>query len=148
MIVVYTDEWWVTMGTPAEAWKHKILKTPQQAFVAGISTGLKPAARDLCFALLHTGNENGCPPNARLIFLCKKNAVDAHDKIGGEIYGQYLKDQALLILPPDSVMVLAMGPATAAVLKTFHHCLRRKTNPGIELHCIEELVRSTCIRSI
>jgi hypothetical protein len=35
----------------------------------------------------------------------------------GGIYGQYLEDQALVILPPNSVMVLAVDPAPAADLK-------------------------------
>jgi hypothetical protein len=38
MNVVYTDESWVNMGTADE----KTLKTTQQAFLAGLSTGLKP----------------------------------------------------------------------------------------------------------
>jgi hypothetical protein len=31
----------VTMGTVAEKWKEKILNTPQEVLVAGLSVGLK-----------------------------------------------------------------------------------------------------------
>lgn len=44
MNLVYTDEWWVTMGTTSEVWKDKILEIQQQTFVAGLSTGLKHSA--------------------------------------------------------------------------------------------------------
>jgi hypothetical protein len=87
---------------------EKTLETPQQAFVASFPTGLKPpTVRSLCLALLHTGNENDFLPNAaELTFLCKNNAVDVHNKVDGEIYEQYLKEQVLQNLPPNSVIVL------------------------------------------
>jgi hypothetical protein len=85
MDVVYTDESWVNTGTTVEkVWKDKTLQTPRQAFLAGLSTGLKPpTARGPRFALVHTGNENGFLSNAQLVFLCKKNTADAHDEMDG-----------------------------------------------------------------
>jgi hypothetical protein len=103
-------------------WKDKTLQIPQQAFLAGLSTGLKPpTARGPRFSVVHTGNENGFLPNAQLVFLCKNNIADAHDEMDGEIYEQYFKDQVLPNLPPSSVIVL-------------HHMEKRS--------------RRTCLRSI
>jgi hypothetical protein len=116
MNVVYTDELWVNTGTAvAKVWKDKTLQTPRQAFLSGLSTGLKlPIARGKRFALVHTGNEDGFLPSAQLVFLCKKNTADTHDEMDGEIYEQYFKDQVLPNLPPSSVILL--HPTTAAKL--------------------------------
>jgi hypothetical protein len=122
MNVVYTDESWVNKETTVEkVWNDKSLQTPRQAFLAGLSTRLKPPTdRGPRFALVYTGDENGFLPNAQLVFLCKNNTADAHGEMGGEIYEQYFKDQVLPNLPPSSVIVL--GNAS-------HHSRKIETIP-------------------
>lgn len=76
--IVYTDESWVNTGISVQkVWIYKSIKTPRQAFLAGLSTGLKsPTGRGPRFALVHAGNERGFVPNAKLVFLCKKNTAE------------------------------------------------------------------------
>jgi hypothetical protein len=108
MDVVYIDDSWVNTGTTIEkVWKVKALQTPQKAFLAGLYSGLKPrAALNTRFAIVHTGKVNGVLPNAHLVFLSKRNTADAHDKMDGEVYEQYFKDQVPPNLRPSSVTVL------------------------------------------
>jgi hypothetical protein len=122
--VFYTDESWVNTGTTvAKVWKDKTLQTPRQAFLAGLSTGLKPpTARGPRCALVHTGNENGFLPNTQLVLLCEKNTADAHDEMDGEIYERYFKDQFLLNLPQSSVIVLD---------NAFYHSRKIETVPTV-----------------
>jgi transposase len=105
----------------------KTLQTPRQAFLAGLSTGLKPpTARGPRFASVHTGNENGPLPSAQLVFLCEKNTADAHVEMDDEIYEQYLKDQALSNLPPGSVIVLDNASHHSRRVETIPTVSRRK----------------------
>lgn len=106
--IFYTDESWINTGTSVDkAWTDTTVKTPKQAFLAGLSVGLKPpTARGPRFALVHTGNEDGFLANAQLVFLCKKNTADAHDEMDGETYEAYFRNQVLPNLPPHSVVVI------------------------------------------
>jgi hypothetical protein len=76
-----TDESWVNAGiTVSNEWKDTTSKTPRQASLARLSCGLKsPTGRGPRFAMVHAGNEHGFVPNAKLVFLCKKNTADAHE---------------------------------------------------------------------
>jgi hypothetical protein len=58
--IYYTDESWVNAGiTVSKEWKDTTIKTEKQAFLAGLSCGLKsPTGRGSRFALVHAGNEH------------------------------------------------------------------------------------------
>jgi hypothetical protein len=55
---------------------------------------------------VRAGNEDGFFPNAKLVFLCKKNTADAHEEMDGEMYEKYFSEQLLPNLPPKSVIVV------------------------------------------
>jgi hypothetical protein len=65
-----------------------------------------PTGRGPRFALVHAGNEHGFVPNARLVFLCKKNTADTHEEMDGEMYEKYFSEQLLTNLLPMSVIVV------------------------------------------
>jgi hypothetical protein len=106
--IYYTDESWVNAGiTVSKEWKDTTIKTPRQAFLTGLSCGLKsPTGRWPRFALVNAGNEHGFVPNAKLVFLCKKNTADAHEEMDGEVYEKYFSEQLLPNLSPKSVTVV------------------------------------------
>jgi hypothetical protein len=82
--VIYLDETWVNAGqTILKAWRDKIITTPKDAFLAGLTTGLKyPTARG--FVTVHAGENNGFINVAKLVFLSKKNSADCHDEMDSE----------------------------------------------------------------
>jgi hypothetical protein len=55
---------------------------------------------------VHAGNEHGFVPNAKVVFLRKKNTACAHEEMEGEMYEKYLSEQLLPNLPPKSVIVV------------------------------------------
>nr|CAD7589391.1 unnamed protein product [Timema genevievae] len=64
----------------SKEWKDITIQSSRQAFLEGLSTGLKPPqAHGPRFAMVHAGNGNGFVEGAELTFLCKKNTADAHD---------------------------------------------------------------------
>ena len=106
--IVYSDESWINLGhTVGREWQDTTIRTAKDAFRSGLSCGLKaPTGRGPRFALVHAGGDNGFVPGAKLVFLCKKNTIDAHDEMDGECYEQYFQQQLIPNLPPRSVIVI------------------------------------------
>jgi hypothetical protein len=92
--------------TESNEWKDMTIKTPRQAFLAGLSCGLKsPIGRGPHFVLVHARNEHGFVPKVKLVFLCK-NITDAHEEMDREMYKKYFSEQLLPNLPPKPVTVV------------------------------------------
>jgi hypothetical protein len=86
-----------------------------------------PAGRGLRFALVHAGNEHGFVPNAKLVFLCKKNTTDAHEEMDGEMYEKYFSEQ-LLPNRPSSVIVVENASYHSRKKNNFQQSHGGKTN--------------------
>ncbi len=93
--IVYIDESWINVGhTLSKVWKDKTVKTPKDAFLAGLSTGLKgPTARGPRFVLLHAGGKMGFIEGAKHVFLAKKNSGDYHDEMDSARFERWFKEQ-------------------------------------------------------
>nr|CAD7588903.1 unnamed protein product [Timema genevievae] len=74
-----------SVTTVSKEWKDTTIQSSRQAFLEGLSTGMKPPrARGPRFVMVHAGNGNGFVEGAELTFLYKKNTADTHDKISGD----------------------------------------------------------------
>lgn len=106
--IVYVDETWVNVGhTVSKAWRDTSIKTPKQAALAGLSTGLKaPTARGPRFVIVHAGGNHGFVPNAKLVFLAKKNSADYHDEMDSDRFEEWFKTQLLPNVEEGTVVVL------------------------------------------
>uniref|UniRef100_A0A6P7GNL9 Uncharacterized protein LOC114344874 n=1 Tax=Diabrotica virgifera virgifera TaxID=50390 RepID=A0A6P7GNL9_DIAVI len=81
--IVYLDESWVNIGHSVNyEWRDTSVSSHRDAFVRGLTTGLKPpTARGPRFVLLHAGGKDGFINGAELTFLAKKNTADYHDEM-------------------------------------------------------------------
>lgn len=106
--VVYLDETWVNVGnTVTSAWRDKTISSARDAFLAGLSAGLKqPTARGPRFALVNAGGEQGFVNGAEFTFLCKKNSADAHEEVDGECFEKWFQEQLLPNVPEGTVIVM------------------------------------------
>jgi hypothetical protein len=92
----------LTQEPVLKVWKGKILRTPQQASLADLSSGLKSsAARGPRCDLVYTANEIGFLPSLEIIFLCKTNTADERDRTDGQIFEPNSREEFLRNLPPN-----------------------------------------------
>lgn len=106
--IVYMDETWVNVGqATSKVWKDTTIKTPKDAYMAGLSTGLKnPTQRGPRFVIVHAGGKNGFVEGAQHVFLAKKGAADFHSEMDGETYEKWFLEQLIPNVPPRSVIVI------------------------------------------
>lgn len=106
--IVYLDETWVNVGqTTNKIWVDKTVKTPKDAFMAGLTTGLKdPTERGPRFVITHAGGEKGFVNGAKMVFLAKKGAADYHDEMDGTRFEQWFEEQLLPNLEAGTVIVM------------------------------------------
>ena len=71
--IYYTDETWINFGhTKSKVWQDTSVKTSKQAFLSGLSTGLKaPSGKGSRLIIIHAGSDDGFVPNACEIFQAK-----------------------------------------------------------------------------
>lgn len=106
--IYYTDETWANFGhTKSAVWQDDTIKTPNQAFLAGLSTGLKaPSGKGSRIIIVHAGNEKGFVPQAEEIFKSKKDGTDYHSEMNGPHYENWFENQLLPNIDPNSVIVM------------------------------------------
>ncbi|XP_031338164.1 uncharacterized protein LOC116167067 [Photinus pyralis] len=78
----FLDETWVNAGhTVSKVWKGTTILTPRQAFINGLSTGLKdPSGKGNRLIVLHIGSEDGFVEEGLLCFESKKTG-DYHEEM-------------------------------------------------------------------
>ena len=102
--IIYTDETWINAGhVRNKIWHDTTVKSSRQAFLNGLSTGLKqPSGKGERLIITHAGTaRGGFIPNAELIFRAKKNDGDYHGEMNSEVYEDWFK--LLPNIPPHSV---------------------------------------------
>lgn len=104
--VFYTDETWVNAGhTVTKAWRDDTVKTPEDAFLRGLTTGLKqPSGRGARLIVTHIGNEDGFVDGCLSVFKGTKSG-DYHEEMDGEHFEAWF-DFVLTKLPQGSVVVM------------------------------------------
>ncbi|XP_054287688.1 uncharacterized protein LOC129003422 [Macrosteles quadrilineatus] len=106
--IVFMDETWVNVGqATSKIWKDQTIKTPKDAFLAGLTTGLKdPTQRGPRFVIVHAGGENGFVEGAQLVFLAKKGTADFHAEMDADTYEKWFVEQLVPNVPPGTVVVI------------------------------------------
>lgn len=108
--VYYLDETWVNAGhTKQNIWEDTTVLTARQAFVEGVSTGLKnPAGKGRRLIILHIGSEDGFVENGLLFFESKKTG-DYHEDMNSEVFTEWMRN-VLPFLEANSVIVMDNAP--------------------------------------
>ena len=106
----FLDETWVNEGhTVSKVWVDSNIKTKKQAFLSGLTTGLKnPSGKGRRLILLHIGSDDDFLERGELIMESKKT-VDYHEEMTGDIFINWLK-KILPLLLPNSVIIMDNAP--------------------------------------
>lgn len=104
--IYYLDETWVNEGhTKPKAWVDTTIKTKKQAFLSGLSTGLKnPSGKGKRLIITHIGSDSGFVEGGLLMFESRKT-VDYHEEMTGAVFQQWFEG-ILPKLQPNSIIVL------------------------------------------
>ncbi|XP_072399409.1 uncharacterized protein [Diabrotica undecimpunctata] len=88
--IYYLDETWVNAGhTKSKVWVDKSIVSSRQAFLDGLSTGLKnPSGKGKMLIICHIGSEDGFVPDALWAFESKKSG-DYHEEMIGESFEKW-----------------------------------------------------------
>ena len=102
----YMGETWVNEGiTTGKAWVDSTVKSKKQAFMSGLSVGLKnPSGKGRRLIVVHVGNEDGFLEGGELIFESRKGG-DYHDEMSGEVFQNWFEG-ILPKLPRNSVIIM------------------------------------------
>ena len=102
----FLDETWVNAGhTVSKVWKDTTILTPRQAFIQGLTTGLKdPTGKGNRIIVLHIGSEDGFVEDGLLCFESKKTG-DYHEEMTGEVFEHWFSN-ILGRLDEHSVIVM------------------------------------------
>lgn len=102
----FLDETWVNAGhTVSKVWKDTTILNPRQAFIQGLTTGLKdPSGKGGRLIVLHIGSEDGFVEDGLLCFQSKKTG-DYHEEMNAEVFENWFS-QILGRLAKDSVIVM------------------------------------------
>ncbi|XP_054721324.1 uncharacterized protein LOC129231136 [Uloborus diversus] len=106
--VYYTDETWVNFGhTKQTVWQDTFIKRPKEAFMSGLSTGLKaPTGKGSRLIITHAGSEKGFVKGAADVFKAKKKQRRLSKEMNGDYYEQWFKNKLLPNLDPNSIIVI------------------------------------------
>lgn len=104
--IYYLDETWLNEGhTKGKIWVDTEIIDKRQAFVQGLSTGLKnPTGKGRRLIILHIGSEDGFVNNCLLVFEGKKSS-DYHEEMNANIFEKWFSDM-LHKLPDNAVIVM------------------------------------------
>lgn len=106
--IYYTDETWVNFGHTKEyVWQDTSIKSHRQAFLSGLSPGLKsPSGKGGRLIVIHAGNENGFVLGSDEVFKAKKETGDYHGEMNGVHYEDWFVKKLLPQLKPNSIIVM------------------------------------------
>lgn len=106
--IYYTDETWVNFGhTKESVWQDTFIKRPKDAFMSGLSTGLKaPSGKGSRLIVTHAGSEKGFVPGAADIFTGKKGKGDYHNEMNGDYYEKWFTNKLLPNIESNSIIVM------------------------------------------
>ncbi|XP_072022525.1 uncharacterized protein [Amphiura filiformis] len=108
--LIYTDETWVNAGhVKSKTWQDTSILTSKQAFINGLSTGLKnPSGKGERLIVTHAGGgKDGFINEAELIFKAKKQGDgDYHHEMNAKTYEKWFSTQLLPHIPDNSIIIL------------------------------------------
>ncbi|XP_049883814.1 uncharacterized protein LOC126379181 [Pectinophora gossypiella] len=104
--IYYLDETWVNEGhTVDHVWMDDDIKSSRDAFLRGLSTGLKNPAKGRRLIVTHIGNENGFLEGADWVFEAKKSDGDYHGEMDSHNFEKWFQE-TLEKIEPGSVIVM------------------------------------------
>ena len=117
--IVYSDETWCNAGhTKKKVWIDTTVKTSRQAFLGGLSTGLKePSGKGTRLIITHAGTKDGFVPGAAMIFQAKKNDGDYHGEMNQKVYEDWFRNQLIPNIAPNSVIIIDNAPYHSAAIE-------------------------------
>ncbi|KAG5898160.1 hypothetical protein JTB14_034015 [Gonioctena quinquepunctata] len=112
--LIYSDKFRTNIGASVnKEWKDTTIKNPRNAFVKGLTTGLKALTqRGPRFVLLHAGTGEGSVDGAELTFLAEKGAEDHHDEMDGDLYEDQFESTSIPSLPKCKENVIVLDNAS------------------------------------
>ncbi|XP_050504984.1 uncharacterized protein LOC126883468 [Diabrotica virgifera virgifera] len=104
--IYYLDETWVNEGhTKEKVWVDTDIKNRRQAFIEGLSTGLKnPSGKGKRLIVLHIGSELGFVNEGLLLFEGRKTE-DYHEEMNASVFENWFSN-ILQKLPKNAVIVM------------------------------------------
>ncbi|XP_072400478.1 uncharacterized protein [Diabrotica undecimpunctata] len=108
--IYYLDETWLNEGhTVNKVWHDLNITSSRQAFVDGLSTGLKaPSGKGRRLIITHIGSESGFLPGGLLCFESKKSG-DCHEDMDAQRFETWFSS-ILPTIEPGSVIILDNAP--------------------------------------
>ncbi|XP_050516660.1 uncharacterized protein LOC126891526 [Diabrotica virgifera virgifera] len=137
--IYYLDETWINAGhTVSKIWHDTTIRTPRQAFIEGLSTGLRaPSGKGQRLIVAHIGSDTGFLENNALVFISKKTG-DYHEDMDAVCFERWFEN-VLQHLEPNSVVVLDNAPYHSRLVEriptmsdkkaVLQHWLREKSIP-------------------
>ncbi|XP_047019342.1 uncharacterized protein LOC126053827 [Helicoverpa armigera] len=104
--IYYLDETWVNEGhTTSKAWVDTTVKSRRDAFINGLTTGLKtPSGKGKRLLITHIGSEDGFVEGGLNMFESKKQG-DYHKEMNAEEFENWFRE-VLNMLDDNSVIVM------------------------------------------
>ena len=126
--IFYLDETWVHEGhTTSKVWSDSTIKTSRQAFLSGLSTGIKPPRnKGKRLILLHIGNEHGFLDGGLLLFE-SKNSGDYHIEMNGDVFKKWF-EKIVTLLPNNSVIIMDNAPYHSVMTERIPNSAWRKAD--------------------
>ncbi|XP_077488018.1 uncharacterized protein LOC144098926 [Amblyomma americanum] len=119
--IVYLDETWVNAGhTRQHVWKDSTVKSSQDAFLRGLTTGLPaPSGKGGRLILVHAGSSlTGFVSGAADFFRAKKGAsADYHSEMDGKYFEEWFSSKLLPNIPNSSIIVMDNAPYHSVALE-------------------------------
>lgn len=108
--IYYTDETWLNEGhTSNFVWNDLNVTSSRQAFLNGLSTGLKNPQKGKRLIIAHIGSVDGFLEDAEWIFEAKKHDGDYHGEMDAHNYEKWFVNIVNKV-EPGSVIVLDNAP--------------------------------------
>ena len=104
--IFYLDETWINEGHFVnKVWQDKLVTNARQAFIEGLSTGLKfPNGKGRRLIITHIGGDKGFV-NGGLLDFISNSTKDYHEEMTADVFEEYFS-QMIDLLPTNSVIVM------------------------------------------
>ncbi|XP_023937205.1 uncharacterized protein LOC112045306 isoform X2 [Bicyclus anynana] len=126
--IYYTDETWLNEGhTSNYVWNDLDIKSSRQAFLNGLSTGLKNPQKGKRLIITHIGSSEGFLEGGQWIFEAKKGDGDYHGEMDAHNFEKWF-EKILNKVEPGSVIVLDNAPYHSRLVERVPNMSWRKAD--------------------
>lgn len=124
--------------TVKKTWMDTEVKSSKQAFLEGLTTGLKaPTGKGQRLIISHIGSEEGFVEGGLLMFESKKNTEDYHHEMNADCFEEWFQE-IVPKLKPNSVLVMDNAPYHSRKVERIPTTAWKKAD-------IQEWLRTKCI---